>query len=182
MVYILKSTFFEKYICLVKQQDYILLSYNLKDLKELALKLACISRQVFSRDLEMLKKACLTKYKTCSYTKYISFLRCSVIVFTVIVFLISRLSLKLQVSFYLKIIIGILYCKRTIMPRLFLLTKSSNSLSKLGLIVIIAIIVSFCLLRRIRQLKGLENHFIFLISATMNLTIYIKISLTVLYY
>jgi hypothetical protein len=181
-VYILKSTFLKKHICLVKQQDYILLSCNLKDLKELALKLAYISEQVFSKDLEMLKKACLLKYKTCSYTKYISFLQCSAIVFIVIVFLTSRLSLKLQVSPYLKITIRVLYYKRTIMPRPFSLTKSSNSLFKLRLVAVTAIIVSLCLLRRVKQLKGSEDHFIFSMSATANLTVYTKISLIVLHY
>lgn len=181
-VHILGSTFFEKHICLVEQQDCIPLSRNLKDLKELALELACIGGQVSSRDLEMLEKACLSKYKTCSHTEYIGFLRCSAIASTVIVFPTPGLPLELQVSPYLKMTIGVSYCKRTMMPRPFPLTKSSNSPSKLGLVAVTAIMVSLCLSGRVRQLKGSEDHFISSISATANSTAYTKISLTALHY
>ena len=51
------------------------MSYNLKDLKELAFKLFYINRQVFNKYLKMLEKArSLLEYKTYSYIKYIGFL------------------------------------------------------------------------------------------------------------
>jgi hypothetical protein len=77
------------------------MSYNLKDLKELTLELPYISRQVFSRYLEMLEKAhSLLEYKTYLYTKYISFLRCSIIAFAVKVFPTLGLPLELHISAY----------------------------------------------------------------------------------
>jgi hypothetical protein len=77
------------------------MSHNLKDLKELTLELPCISGQVSGRYLEMLEKArSLSEYKTCLYTEYIGFLRCSIIAFAVKVFPTLGLPLELHISAY----------------------------------------------------------------------------------
>ena len=115
------------YIYFIKQQDYILLSYYLKNLKELVLKPTYISVQVFNRYLNILEKVYSIKNKIYLYTKYTSFRRCSVIAFIVKVFPILGLLLKLHVSTYQKTKIRALYYKRTMTLRPFLLTKLLNS-------------------------------------------------------
>ena len=65
-VYIIGCTFLEKHICFIEQQDCIPMSRNLKDLEELALEPACISRQVSGRYLEMLEKACFIEIQDMS--------------------------------------------------------------------------------------------------------------------
>jgi hypothetical protein len=77
------------------------MSYNLKDLKELALELPYISRQVSGRNLEILEKARgLLEYKIYPYTKYIGFLRYSAITSTVKVFPTPGLLLELYINTY----------------------------------------------------------------------------------
>jgi hypothetical protein len=103
------------------------MSSNLKDLKELALELPYIGGQVLGRNLEILEKARgSSEYKTCPYTEYIGFLRCSAIASAVKVFPTPGLLLELYVSIYQKTLISILYYKRIIMPRPFLSTTSLN--------------------------------------------------------
>ncbi len=126
----------------------------------------------------------LSKYKTCPHTEYIGFLRYSAIASAVKVFPTPGLPLELRVSTYQKTTIGVSYCKRTMIPRPFPSTKSSNSGSGSPLVwvSVTAIMVSLCSSGRVRQSKGTEDHSISSISATANSTVHKRISLTALRY